>query len=64
VREQLQLQRILFLHIDDLQHALHQLSDEEIQAYRIIVLNRPDDRPLCDGSKAPCVCGDLLDEMS
>jgi len=34
VREQLELQRILFLHIDDLQHVLHQLSDEEVQKVR------------------------------
>jgi hypothetical protein len=34
VREQLKLQRILFLHIDDIQHVLHQLSEEEIQKVR------------------------------
>jgi type II secretory pathway predicted ATPase ExeA len=34
VRDQLRLQRILFLHIDDLQRVLHQLSDEEIQKVR------------------------------
>jgi hypothetical protein len=34
VRDQLQLQRILFLFIDDIQHVLHQLSEEEIQKVR------------------------------
>ena len=34
VRDQLQLQKILFLHIDDLQHVLHQLSEEEVQKVR------------------------------
>jgi hypothetical protein len=34
VRDQLELQKILFLHIDDLQHVLHQLSEEEIQKVR------------------------------
>ncbi len=34
VREQLDLQKILFLHIDDLQRVLHQLSQEEIQKVR------------------------------
>lgn len=34
VRDQLQLQKILFLHIDDPQHVLHQLSEEEVQKVR------------------------------
>jgi hypothetical protein len=34
VRDQLRLQRILFLFIDDIQHVLHQLSEEEIQKVR------------------------------
>jgi hypothetical protein len=34
VREQLQLQRILFLHIDDLQHVLHTLGEDEVQKVR------------------------------
>jgi len=34
VRDQLALQNILFLHIDDLQRVLHQLSEEEIQKVR------------------------------